>query len=174
MKALFVAEYTDAKAVSHAQDKLHGIGVDFEIYSATPLHLAKAHRRPKRWLSWIMAASVMIGAALSIATQYWTAQISYPLQIGGRGVGWPAYIPSAIALAMFWGALGAMIAFFGFAKLPRLHNPIFDAEAYPRIPGGAILIAVECKDDNAEQAIAFLKSQDGLQSTEFLQAEQNG
>lgn len=173
MNALFVAEYADVEAASHAHDKLCDLGdVDFEIYSSTPLHQSNGdHMRPKRQVSWIMAVAALIGAALSIGTQYWTTQISYPLQIGERGVGWPAYIPASIALAMFWGALGAMTAFFGHAKLPRFNNPIFDAQAYHRVQYGAVLIAVKCGGDAAEQAIKFLKSGKGLQSTQLLKPE---
>jgi hypothetical protein len=75
--------------------------------------------------------SGLLGAGGSYLVQWYTAAVSYPLDVGGRPLhSAPAFIPITFEGGVLAAAFGAFFAFFALARLPRLWQPEFEVEGF--------------------------------------------
>lgn len=129
-----------------------------ELHSGAPIAgMHEAERRLQGRVNLAAGLAAVLGGAIALLVQWWTSARGYPIAIGGRGIGWPAFVPATIGVAMLWCGVGATIAFLRGARLPRLHQPIFEAESYARLAAGEVLLVLEPGDEGAEALAAELR-----------------
>jgi hypothetical protein len=157
--SLVVAVFPDQRRARAAYDDLRATHA-VELHSREAIEELEAPRGRRVPLAAI--AGAFIGGGIALGTQWYSATLAYPLDIGGRPAFSPAaWLPATIAVAMFWSALGAMTAFLFAAGLPRLHHPLFDARGHARLSHGATILSVTAAPDEAEALEARLRAAGG-------------
>lgn len=75
----------------------------------------------------VILAAGFAGAALSLFGLWWTNAYDYPINVGGRPLfSVPTDMPIVFELTVLAAALTAFAAVLLPARLPRLHDPLFD------------------------------------------------
>jgi hypothetical protein len=104
-------------------------------------------------IPWIAVIAGFIGAAIQYGTQYWMNGIDYPLNVGGRPLNsWPAFIPSALIVAILWAGLSTLVCLLAILRLPRLHHPVFAMSGFERASEDRFFICVLSEDPLFETA----------------------
>lgn len=106
-------------------------------------------------IAWTAGIATIVGSLIMVAALYYTAQVAYPLDLGGR----PSFslagaASSTIIVAILWGCVGALAGFLWFAKLPRLHHPIFDVDGFERLSDDRFFLVVETPGADAAETAA--------------------
>jgi len=99
----------------------------FPVYELFPVFRLRDHR-----VLWLGLWGGILGCALAFVMQVF-ANFDYPINVGGR----PLYALSAFAVIAFeltvlFAALTPAIGMLVLNGLPRLHHPVFGAQAFPR------------------------------------------
>ena len=84
-------------------------------------------------IPWIAFLAALVGAGLQYGSQYWMNAVDYPLNVGGRPLdSWPAFIPSALIVAILWAGVATLIGLLMILRLPRLYHPVFAVHGFRR------------------------------------------
>ncbi len=135
MREVVVAELESPDAVVEAARRVRDLGfVRVEAYTPFPipaLDVALELRRTRLPVLVLLAGAG--GLALALGVQWWTNAFDYPLNVGGR----PAFsIPTDVPIVFETTVLlASFVAFAGVlvgARLPRLHDPLFDLPGFER------------------------------------------
>jgi len=163
---IMIACFESSAALLHAAEKMHGEGYnDYDCHSPFPIHgMDKAmglKRSPVGWIVGCMGGAGFIG---SMALQWWTSTIGYPLIISGKPLfSFQAFIPVTFALTVLFSAFGAVFGMLIFNKLPRLNHPLFNSETFLRFSNDGFLVSVESSDPkySTSETRQFLESMGG-------------
>jgi len=119
-----------------------------EAYGPYPLRdVAKALGHRLSILPYVPLAAALVGAAVQYGSQYWMNVVDYPLNVGGRPLhSWPAFIPSAIIVAVLWAGVASFLMMLFSLRLPRLHHPIFNTPGFERASQDRFFLAIERAD----------------------------
>jgi hypothetical protein len=80
--------------------------------------------RPRLLLALVLAGACL-GGGLAFSIIWWTAVVSYPLNVGGRPLNsFVTDIPIIFESAVLGAAVTAFAATLGLSGLPRLHHPL--------------------------------------------------
>lgn len=106
-------------------------------------------------IAWIAGIATLTGSLIMVATLYYTAQLAYPLDLGGR----PSFslagaASSTIIVAILWGCVGALGGFLWLARLPRLHHPMFDVDGFERLSEDRFFLVIETDGPDALECAA--------------------
>ncbi len=89
----------------------------------------------------------VIGGASIYALEYWINIYAYPINIGGRPLhSWPAFIPPTFECIVLLASFAAFIGVILVCRLPRLHHPLFEIEAFKRASTDGFFLAVRADD----------------------------
>ena len=169
MSALVVACLEDAEAARALHHALRAEGYEAEIHSAMPL--AGVHPPPgtrPRTIAYAAAVAAVVAAVLAVAVQYYTGELAYPLDIGGRSVNWLAYSFVAISLAMMWAAIASVVAFLRLSGLPDLRARLFASGALQDIAANRYVIALEADPARAAAIRDRLTAHEGGRRVEVV------
>jgi hypothetical protein len=88
-----------------------------------------------------------IGGIGGYFMQWYSAVISYPINVGGRPLhSWPSFIPVTFELAVLGAALAAFIGMLALNGLPRLHHPLFGAVEFDLATRNRFFLCIERRD----------------------------
>ncbi|HEX4083459.1 MAG TPA: DUF3341 domain-containing protein [Chthoniobacteraceae bacterium] len=121
--------------------------------------LPEALDLPKSRIPLIMFAGGIGGAATGLGMQYYASLVSYPINIGGRPQNsWPAFIPPAFELMIFFAVVSGLLALFFTLHLPAVYHPVFNHPDFRRASRDGFFLSIEAADDlfNLEGTSRFL------------------
>jgi len=152
------AEFATGSLVLAAARALRDLG-HRELSAFTPYPIPELEEvlelpRPRLLLALVLAGACL-GGGLAFLIIWWTAVVSYPLNVGGRPLNsFVTDIPILFESAVLGAAATAFAATLGLSGLPRLHHPldaisgferssldrfwlgvVFDQEVDPDLPG---------------------------------------
>ncbi len=144
-----IACFTDAERLAAAARAMRKRGyARMDAYSPYPVNgLAEILAMPKTRLPWVVLAGAMLGGVFAYALILYSAEIDYPLDVGGRPLhSWPAYTVIAFEAAILGAALAGFVGMIVANGLPRYYHPVFNAEIFSFAQGGGFYLLVEAGD----------------------------
>jgi hypothetical protein len=113
----------------------------FPLEALLPLFHPKASRVPR-----VAGVGALLGIALALWMQIGSV-LSYPLNVGGRPL---IAVPSLMVVTFLFGVVGAAVAavltlLIG-CRLPRLHHPLFGAQAFERASDDGFFLFIDAHD----------------------------
>jgi hypothetical protein len=83
--------------------------------------------------------------------QWYTAVISYPVNVGGRPLhSWPEFIPVTFETTVLCAALAAVVAMLAGNGLPRLRHPVFDVPHFDLATRNRFFLCLLARDPRYE------------------------
>lgn len=95
---------------------------------------------------WAGILGALIGGGLGLGMQIY-ANLSYPLDIGGRPlIALQSFAVITFLMTITGGALGALFGLLFLCRLPLLHHPLFETEAFQRATDDRFLLCIRADD----------------------------
>lgn len=156
-----LAEFADTTALLEAVHGLHERGYrQLEAYTPYPVDGLAAALDPvrvsihRRIPFWVLIGG-LLGGLGTLALQYYSAVISYPINVGGRpDASWPAFLPAALEMTLLFAALFGVVAMLVGNGLPRLHHPLFAVPRFAHASRAGLFVLLRGDDPQFEQAQA--------------------
>jgi hypothetical protein len=135
MSALYglMAEFASADALLAAAKRAREAGYRrIEAYSPFPVEgLSEAIGFEKTNVPLATLIGGIAGGVGGFFLQWYSAVISYPVNIGGRPLNsWPEFIPVTFETTVLVAAFTAVITMLAANGLPRLRHPVFGARDF--------------------------------------------
>jgi hypothetical protein len=87
--------------------------------------------------------------------QWWMNAIDYPYVISGKPLfSLPAFIPILFEVTVLFAAISAVMALFGFTRLPQFYHPTFRSERFRRVTNDRFFIGIEAADPQYDEGRA--------------------
>jgi hypothetical protein len=128
-----IAEFSNADALVDAANRAYAHGYRrldaYSPFAVEGLADAIGFRKNKVPLATLLGG--IAGGAGGYFMQWYSAVVSYPINVGGRPLhSWPSFIPATFELSVLCAALAAVLAMLLLNGLPRLYHPIFNAKDF--------------------------------------------
>ena len=121
--------------------------------------LAEALALPPSRLQLAMLLGGFAGGLGTLALQYYSAVIDYPVNIGGRPLAsWPAFGPPALEMTLLCAGLVGILGLLLRSGLPRWHRPEFDWAGMEQASSDAFLLWLPLDDEDGEALRDWLLS----------------
>jgi hypothetical protein len=159
MSALYglMAEFASADALLAAAKRAREAGYRrIEAYSPFPVEgLSEAIGFEKTNVPLATLLGGIAGGVGGFFLQWYSAVISYPVNIGGRPLNsWPEFIPVTFETTVLFAALAAVIAMLAGNGLPRLRHPVFNARDFDLATRNRFFLCLAAHDGRFEPATA--------------------
>lgn len=144
-------EFPDATSLEHAVAALSKAERrQVEAYAPFALEGLAELLYPRRSpLPIVIAVGGLIGSTSMYALQYWICVYANALNVGGRPLhSWPAFIPPTFEIGVLLASLFALLGVIGICRLPRLHHPVFEVEAFKRASTDGFFLSVHQEYSN--------------------------
>jgi hypothetical protein len=157
-----LAEFADADALVTATRQAYAKGYRrMDAYSPFPIEeLSEALGFRNTRLPLIVLIGGILGCATGFGMQYYSAVISYPLNVGGRPFNsWPSFIPVTFEMTILGAALFAVLGMLALNGLPMPYHPVFNVPKFALATRDRFFLCIEATDtafDRVETA-SFLR-----------------
>ncbi|MDG4892353.1 MULTISPECIES: DUF3341 domain-containing protein [unclassified Mesorhizobium] len=109
---------------------------------------------PKSRLPWVVLAGGIAGAALVYALIWYSVEVDYPINVGGRPLhSWPAFVVIAFEVGILGAAFAGFLGLLAANGLPRYHHPVFNAESFTYARGGRFYLLIEAADPKYRKGV---------------------
>jgi hypothetical protein len=168
-----LAEFTDPNTLVTATRQAYAKGYRrMDAYTPFPIEeLSDALGFRKTRLPLIVLIGGILGCATGFGMQYYSAVISYPLNVGGRPFNsWPSFIPVTFEMTILGAALFAVLGMLALNGLPMPYHPVFNVPQFALATRDRFFLCVEATDlafDRVETA-NFLR---GLAAREVTEVQ---
>ncbi len=157
-----LAEYDSPEELLSATQRAHAAGYrKMEAYTPFPVDgIAEAMGFEKNGVAPIVLTFGLLGGLTGFGMQWYSAVVSYPLNIGGRPFfSWPAFIPITFELTVLFAAISAVVGMLALNGLPKPYHPIFNAPVFDRASADGFFLCIEADDPSfdREQAHRLLE-----------------
>jgi hypothetical protein len=158
-----VAEFDNPTALVAAANRTREAGYTrFEAYAPFPIEaLVEAVGHPHTRLPLAVFLGGLIGGLSGYLLQFYTAVVTYPLNIGGRPLhSWPAFIPVTFECTILGAALTAVFGMLARNGLPMPYHPLFHVPRFARASRDLFFLCIQARDPkfNAVAVTQFLRS----------------
>jgi hypothetical protein len=158
-----VAEFDTPTALVTAANRTREAGYTrFEAYSPFPIEdLVAAVGHPHTRLPLAVFLGGLIGGLAGYLMQYYTAVVTYPLNIGGRPFhSWPAFVPITFECTILGAALTAVFAMLARNGLPMPYHPLFHIPRFARASRDLFFLCIQARDPRFDlpSVTTFLRS----------------
>jgi hypothetical protein len=168
-----LAEFADANALVTATRQAYAQGYRrMDAYTPFPIEeLSDALGFRKTRLPLIVLIGGILGCATGFGMQYYSAVISYPLNVGGRPFNsWPSFIPVTFEMTILGAALFAVLGMLALNGLPMPYHPVFNVPQFALATRDRFFLCIEATDlafDRVE-TVHFLR---GLAAREVTEVQ---
>ena len=154
----WMAEFRDVDALCEAVRRLREAGMQL-LTAHTPFAVPELDDvlppPRRRVVPWAAFAGGLCGGLGTLAMEYWSAVVDYPVRICGRPyASWNAFIPPALEMTLLFTAGFGVLAMLIANRLPCWYHPVFN------VPGFALasqdMLAVVVLADDPRCKVAFL------------------
>ena len=112
----------------------------------------------------------ILGGAGGYFMQWYSAVISYPINVGGRPLNaWPSFIPITFEMAVLGAALAGFFGMLALNRLPRLRHPVFGAPHFDLASRSRFFLCLRSGDPkfDAGRARSWLEQNGARQVSEI-------
>lgn len=170
-----LAEFDSPARLYHACEAVAGAGYErWDAHSPFPIHgLERAMGLARSRVPLLVLVLGLGGAAAGMALQWWVSVEAYPLVVSGKPLfSWPAFVPIMFECGVLGGALGAILGFLHFSRLPRHHHPLFASPRFARVSDDGFFVSIEASDPRFDRdATQRLLEQAGARHVELIVEE---
>jgi len=104
-------------------------------------------------LGFAVLAMGLIGAASGYFMQWYSMNVFYPLNIGGRPLhDWPTYVVITFEVTVLLSAFTAGLVMLARNGLPRPYHPVFNTPGFERATRDGYYLCIEAVDPRFEEA----------------------
>lgn len=169
-----VAEFRDPTSLVDAARQTREAGYTrFEAYAPFPIEaLVEAVGHPHTRLPIVVFLGGLVGGLTGYLLQYFTAVVTYPLNIGGRPLhSWPAFIPVTFECTILGAALAAVFGMLARNGLPMPYHPLFHVPRFSRASHDSFFLCIQARDPKFDTTTVtqFLRT---LQPTDVQEVPQ--
>jgi hypothetical protein len=160
-----MAELATADALLEAAKRSRAAGYGrIEAYSPFPVEgLSEAIGFEKNRVPLLVLLGGIAGGAGGYFMQWYSAVVSYPINVGGRPLhSWPSFIPATFELTVLGAALAAVLGMLFLNGLPRLVHPVFNAPDFDLATRNRFFLCL-CAEGAGFDAQAARRFLEGLQ-----------
>jgi len=166
-----MAELASAEALVAAARRAREAGYrQIEAYSPFPVEgLSDALGFPGSRVPLATLIGGILGGVGGYFLQWYSAVISYPVNIGGRPThSWPEFIPVTFETTVLGAAVTAVVAMLAANGLPRLRHPVFDVPHFDLATRNRFFLCLAAKDPRyeAQSARRFLEELEPIRIAE--------
>jgi hypothetical protein len=128
-----LGEFASAQKMLEATRRLRALG-HREIDGHSPYaldELEEAFALPRSRVPLLVLVGGLLGAAAGYVMQWWCNAVDFPINVGGRPFHstW-SFVPITFETGVLGAAFAAFFGLFILLRLPRLHHPIFEVNAF--------------------------------------------
>jgi hypothetical protein len=166
-----LAEFDNANTLVAATRQAHESGFRrMDAYAPFPIEeLTEALGFRKTRLPLVVLIGGILGGLTGWGMQYYSAVISYPLNVGGRPFNsWPAFVPIIFELTVLGAALFAVLGMLALNGLPMPYHPVFNVPRFALATRDRFFLCIEATDPHFDRAGTheFLRSVGAREVTE--------
>ena len=150
-----VAHFETPEALLDATKKAHAAGYrHMDAYTPLPVEgLAEAMGRKGTVMPLIMLLGGISGGVIAYFTQWFSAVVDYPYNVGGRPFhSWVSFIPITFEFTVLLSAISGVFGMLILNGLPRLNHPIFNARGIERATVDGFFLCIEATDPKWDTA----------------------
>lgn len=148
---MIVAAFATEAELARALDRIgEGFG-PVETYTPAMLQGEREEgERARSILPRLILLAGLAGAGASAATLCYSAAVAYPFRSGGRPyLAWPSFVPTVFENAVLAALAAGFLGVIAINRLPRLHDPVDEAEAMRRATSDRWVLALRRPTDPA-------------------------
>jgi hypothetical protein len=158
-----MAEFASANALVEAARRAREQGYcRMDAFSPFPIEeLPEALGYRKTRLPLLVLIGGLLGGTTGYLMQYYSAVISYPLNVGGRPFhSWPAFLPVTFEMTILGAALFAVLGMLALNGLPMPYHPVFNVSRFALATRDRFFLCIEATDPlfDREKTGDFFKS----------------
>jgi len=150
-----IAEYDTPEEVVAAAEAARKTGFTvMDAYTPFPVEgLEDALALKPTRLGFVVLAMGVAGAVAGFSMQWYSTNIAYPLNIGGRPLNdWPTFIVITFELTILFAAFTAGLFMLGRNGLPRPYHPVFNTPGFDRASRDGFYLCIESRDPRFDLA----------------------
>jgi hypothetical protein len=119
-----------------------------EVYSPYPIdELTEVLGFEENIVPWLTLGGGIFGTAFGYGLQLYT-NYAYPIEIGGRPLyAWQSFMLITFELMVLFAVLSAIFGMLLLNRLPRLHHPLFDIEAFQLAQSDKFFLVILSNDE---------------------------
>jgi hypothetical protein len=144
-----IAEYDTPEQVLAAAKAAHTAGYQrMDAYTPHPVEgLDDALGMQPTRLGFVVLAMGLVGMVTGYFMQWYSMNIFYPLNIGGRPLhDWPTYVVITFEITVLLSAFTAGLFMLARNGLPRPYHPVFNTPGFERATRDGYYLCIESED----------------------------
>ncbi|BDG10519.1 DUF3341 domain-containing protein [Anaeromyxobacter paludicola] len=149
VRSFVLAEFAEPEALFAAARKVRAAGhTALDAHMPYPVHGAdEALGIPHSRVPLIALCGGLTGVVTAYLMAWWMNAVDYRINVAGRPFNAiPAFVPVMFELGVLFASLSIFVGCILLFRLPRLHHPVFEADAFRSASVDKFWLSVETAD----------------------------